>query len=102
MHINVLEARALLRALEKFDVLRDSVVQPRVDNTSVIASVAKGSSKSADLSIEIDAIDKICKIKDTVLRKPIFIKSIDNIADHWSRIFEKERNTIHREPDRKG
>ena len=89
-HINVLEARALLLALSKFEMISDSVVQPRIDNTSVVFSVKKGTSKSADLSIEIDNIDRIAKRKCIYLKEPIFIRSADNLADYWSRLADKK------------
>ena len=38
-HINILEAMAVKKALRAFQGLEGSVIQPRIDNTSVLASV---------------------------------------------------------------
>lgn len=87
LHINILEALAVKKALHSFHDLEGSVVQPRIDNTSVVATTAKGYSKSEDLNSQIRDIQAICSAKRILLKSPVFVRSKDNLADFWSRNF---------------
>ena len=87
-HINILEAKAVRYALERFEGIEGSVIQPRIDNTSVVWSVAKGYSRSQDINEEIATVQRICNDKGILLKAPIYVRSKDNIADEWSRYFD--------------
>lgn len=89
-HINILEAKALLIALERFDMIDNVVIQPKIDNTSVIGVVRKGMSNSADLSEHIAEIDSVIEKRNIILLRPHYVKSADNLADSWSRLPAKE------------
>ena len=69
-HINILEAMAVKKALRAFQGIEGSVIQPRIDNTSVLASVAKGYSKSADLNQEMLEIQTLCKSLGIIFKLP--------------------------------
>lgn len=89
-HINVLEAKAITLALERFEVIDNAIIQPKVDNTSVMGSLRKGMSNSADLSECIAKVDNITASKNIILLRPQYVKSADNLADYWSRLPAKE------------
>ena len=85
-HINVLEGRGVVLALQRFDMIDGAIIQPRIDNTSVVGSLRKGMSNSADLSEQIKEVDDIIAERDIVLLAPIYVRSKDNLADFWSRL----------------
>lgn len=93
MHINVLEARAVSLALSKFTMIDGAIIQPKIDNTSVIGSMRKGMSNSADLSEYVAKIDDIAAARDIILLRPHYVRSEENLADYWSRLPEKEADT---------
>lgn len=89
LHINVLEAKAVSKAMESFEGIEGSCVNLRIDNTSVVATVGKGYSKSRELNEEIRAIQMVAERRDIFLKKPVYVKSAENLADYWSRVFDE-------------
>lgn len=87
-HINILEINAVALGLERFLCLDGAVVQPRIDNTSALGAIKKGYSHSYDLNEGARTIQEITKRRNILLKKPQFVRSADNIADHWSRVFD--------------
>eukprot|EP00388_Colpodella_angusta_P004047 GDKJ01013736.1.p1 GENE.GDKJ01013736.1~~GDKJ01013736.1.p1 ORF type:complete len:397 (+),score=22.94 GDKJ01013736.1:104-1192(+) len=87
IHINILEAKALVFALRLFTDIDGATIAPLVDNTSVASIVRRGFSHSADLNVECECIQSICASRRITLLEPTYVKSESNIADHWSRIF---------------
>jgi hypothetical protein len=85
-HINVLEAEALLLAVEKFAPSMADVKElvVRVDNTSVMFSTAKGSSRSEDLVPWIAKVSAALKKPDVPVTIG-YVKSAENPADGLSR-----------------
>jgi len=90
LHINILEARAVALALQRFDAIDNAITQPKIDNTSVIGAMRKGISNSADISIELSKIDETNAERGIVLLSPDHVASASNIADYWSRLPAKE------------
>ena len=90
LHINVLEAKGVVLALQRFDAVDEAIIQPKIDNTSVVGALRKGMSNSADISTEIANVDEIVAERDIILLAPDYVRSGDNIADYWSRLPEKE------------
>lgn len=92
LHINILEARAVLLALERFTIIDNAIIQPKIDNTSVIGSLRKGLSNSADLSEYITTIDDMASRRNIIMLQPEYVRSEDNLADPWSRLPKKEQD----------
>ena len=89
LHINILEAKAVRLALGLLDEIDNSVCNLKIDNTSVVATVGKGYSKSEALNFEILQIQLLATRRNILIPKPSYVRSNDNIADHWSRIFDE-------------
>lgn len=90
-HINILEAKAVKLALSLFDYIDNSVCNLKIDNTSVVATIEKGYSKSELLNAEILNIQQIAVKRNIRLTKPQYVRSADNIADYWSRFFDERQ-----------
>ena len=89
LHINILEAKAVRLALGLLDGIDNSVRNLKIDNTSVVATVGKGYSKSEALNFEILQIQLLATRRNILIPKPSYVRPNDNIADHWSRIFDE-------------
>lgn len=87
LHINVLEAKAIAYGLDRFEGIDNAAIAPRIDNTSVVATVGKGHSKSEDLNRQLIHIAELTKKRNIFLQKPTYVRSKDNLADEWSRYF---------------
>ena len=81
-HINELEARAVELALSNLDLDQNIVVF--IDNTSAGYALAKGRSKNFIMNF----VAKRIREKNYIIHDFIFIKSEDNPADPFSRIYE--------------
>lgn len=86
-HINVLEAQAVVNSISQLRDLPNSVVQPKIDNTTVVSTVGKGYSHSEQVNKKVLEIQEISKRLNILLLRPVYVASIENIADHWSRHF---------------
>ena len=91
MHINVLEAIAVEKALQRFTEIDGAAIFPRIDNTSVVHSVRKGYSKSEELNEVIRRVQEICVKRKILFAAPQYVRSADNLADSWSRGFTGEQ-----------
>lgn len=87
-HINLLEIRAVRRALEKWNMpVGAAIVRLFIDNTSAMYQLQKGSSTSFEHNEEIRKIQLICKDRNITLESVSYVRSEDNHADWWSRIY---------------
>lgn len=84
--IQELELEAVLRALDRLE-MHQACIDIRVDNTSALWALASGTSKSYWMAARVAKIHSICKTKNFHIRSIEYIKSQDNDADYWSRIF---------------
>lgn len=92
LHINILEAIAVLEALQHFSKdLQDVLLDLRIDNTAVMYSVRSTNSKSYTLNKIVTEISNV--ISEITARCSInsieYVETQRNAADPWSRIFEE-------------
>jgi hypothetical protein len=90
--INFLELRAVRLALKEFLptlLLHEVRFLPlRIDNTSALYAIRKSRSGSYALNCEVSKIGRLLRAGNISLL-PTYIKSGDNPADYWSRLFER-------------
>ena len=97
-HINILEAHAVLRGLIILQARLSGISQANllidvfIDNTSVLFTTMKGSSKSFELNAIVGQIWLLPITR--CVRSWQYVKSADNLADGPSRWFQNPRNFI--------
>ena len=96
-HINVLELAALKFAFEQLDI-QNATVNVHVDNTSCAARVRKGYCRAWEANNICEELRALVKQKGITVNNVSYVKSADNPADYWSRIFSSP--TSSRELDR--
>lgn len=84
--IQELELEAVLRALQRCNLV-EFCVDLRIDNTSALWAIYNGSSRSYHMSRRVRSIHQLCKDKQVFIRSVEYVRSHDNCADYWSRIF---------------
>ena len=95
MHITLLEARAVLRAVQFFgDVLRGKSLVLFVDNTTVKAVEKKGRSNSFELNTEMSHLHQVLDRFEVVIKTVVYLKSAENPADEPSRLLPFKQNKI--------
>ena len=97
-HINLLEAHAVLRGLIILQATTPTkdfphlAIDVHIDNTSVLFTTMKGSSRSFELNAIIGQIWRLPITKQ--VRSWQYVRSADNLADTPSRWFQNPRDLI--------
>lgn len=84
VHINILEARALLTSLAHWPELKDMQLDVYCDNTAVVGAVSKFYSPSVELNAVVVEIHKLCLDKNLYLTIH-YVPTLLNLADKPSR-----------------
>jgi len=89
-HINVKELLAVRLALERLDFGDCSLIL-FVDNTTVIGQLAAQRANNFLVNAEIGKILDTCDHKGIQIQEIRFVKSEENVADYWSRLWSSNR-----------
>lgn len=95
-HINVLEMRALRRALECWQTGLITKVHIKLDNTVAISTHQRGRSGTYALNAELARTQQVLEEKNLLVLSISYVRSAENPADIWSRITQPD--TISKKP----